>query len=347
MWKRILQSFLNPICNTVTFLAAVVTTVISSSAAPATLEELNSHLFTDASIVWEANADKLPKSFWVYQRQLPRVFSATVISNAIVLGSLQDKGFPEPSTKQTCIMAEPPCPCANVCNFSIIPDDAVMSFTSPSYKDASVEDIPGDQVIAKRAWDYTSQFGLDPAQLTRARFFTHLKLSEETGTELSNSICGRGIFLSRQLDGIAFFSASDDGEGAEGFSIEFGGSGKIRFFFLRWSDIEPYESQQTTSQQEIAHCIKAHKILVLPNVGEEDFFARLKLLAGAKKLTITKITPYYGEGIFGEMPLNDAPSKWIMPFAELDAIADFGNSNLDVRMVSPVLSSEVSRLLGK
>jgi hypothetical protein len=35
------------------------------------------------------------------------------------------------------------------------------------------------------------------------------------------------------------------------------------------------------------------------------------------------------------------------PFAELEAVADFGNSNATIRFVAPILSSEVNRLLGK
>lgn len=328
-------------------LAGILATVISSSAAPTTLEELNSHLFTNAVIVWQAPTNRLADSFWVYQRRLPRVFSATVISNAIVLGSLQDKGFPKPSTDETCIMAEPPCPCANICNFFINPADAVMSFTSPSYKDGSPEGIPTDQAIAQRAWKYTVQLGLDPAYLTQKSFFTHLYNPDPDGKGATNIICGRGIFLPRQLDGVSFFSADDEGDGAEGFSIEFGGHGQIRYFCLRWSNVERHESQKTASPEEIISCIKAHKTIVLPNAGEETFFARLTKLASAKKLIITKITPYYGAGVFGEMPTNDVPCNFTTPFAELEAVAEFGGSNATLQLVSPILSSEVSRLLAK
>jgi hypothetical protein len=84
----------------------------------------------------------------------------------------------------------------------------------------------------------------------------------------------------------------------------------------------------------------------MPNGDEENYFDRLKTLASAKKLTITKITPYYGEGMFGDVPTNDVPCKYATPFAELEAVADFGNSNATVRLLSPILSSEVRRLLG-
>lgn len=331
--------------KTIAILAVNFLTACSALANPPTVEELWSHLFTNGPIAWQAPTNHLPKSFWVYQRTLPRIFSATVISNAIVLGSLQSKGFPKPSTNETCIMAEPPCPCANVCNFFIQPNDAAMSFESPDYKNGSPQGIPNDQVIAKRAWDYVPRLGVDPAQLTQTAFFTHAYNVDPTGKDTTNFVCGRGIFLARQLDGVNFFSADNTGDGAEGFSIEFGSYGQIRFFYLRWSNVERYESQQTASLQEITHCIRAHKAIVLPNADEEDYFARLKKLATAKKLTITKITPYYGEGMFGEVPTNDVPSKFATPFAELEAVADFGNSNAIVRVVSPILSSEVDRLL--
>jgi hypothetical protein len=326
-------------------LALVFVQSLSASAGVPTLEELSSHLFTNAPIVWQAPTNHLPKHIWVYQRHLPRIFSATVISNAIVLGSLQSKGFPLPSMNKTCIVAESPCPCGNVCNFFINPSEASMSFESPNYKDGSPNGIPSDNSIAKRAWDCVPQLGLDPAQLIQKSFFTHSFNVDHTGKGTTNFVCGRGIFLSRQLDGIAFFSAENTGDEAEGFSMEVGRDGQIRLFCFRWSAIERYESQRTASLQEIIQCIKAHKTIVVPNIDEENYFARLRTLANAKKLTITKITPYYGEGFFGTIPTNDVPCEFATPFAELEAVADFGTSNATVRLACPILSSEVNRLL--
>jgi len=47
------------------------------------------------------------------------------------------------------------------------------------------------------------------------------------------------------------------------------------------------------------------------------------------------------------VPTNDLPPEFVTPFAELEAVADFGNSNAVVQLVSPILSSEVNRLLAK
>jgi hypothetical protein len=287
----------------------------------------------------------VPKYFWIYQRQLPRVFSATVISNAIVLGSLQSSGFPQPSTNETCITMGPPCPCGNICNFSIDPNEASIGFVSTNDNAASPNGIPSDEVIAKRAWKCVPQLGLDPTQMMQKTFFTHLFDVYRTDKDKPDFVCGRGIVLSRQLDGVAFFSADNTGDEGEGFSIEFGSYGQIRSFSLRWSTLIRYESQPTASLQEITRCIKAHKTVVVPDIGERNYFAQLRTLANAKKLTIIKITPVYAEWVFGTAPTNDVPCKFATPFAELEATADFGTSNATVRLVSPILLSDVNRLL--
>jgi len=318
---------------------------IPPSAKAGSVEELWSHLFTNGPIVWHAPTEHLPTSFWIYKRDLPRIFPAWVITNGIVLGSLQSKGFPKPSTNHTCIVAEPPCPCGNVCNFFINPSEASMSFVSPDYKDGSPSGLPGDNDIAKRAWGYAPQLGLDPKQMVQESFFTHSFNTDKAGNETTNFVCGRGVFLSRQLDGVTFFSDEKTCDDVEGFSIEFGGYGQIRAFNFRWSNLRRHENQPTASHEQIIQCVKSHKAIVLPNSDEQDYFARLRTLATAKKLTITKITPYYGEGVFGEVPTNNVPCKFVTPLAELEAVADYGTSNSTLRLVSPLLSSEVERLL--
>jgi hypothetical protein len=108
--------------------------------------------------------------------------------------------------------------------------------------------------------------------------------------------------------------------------------------------LERSELQSVANPQQIIACIRAFKTMSLPDENEPDYFGRLKNLAKAKKFTITKITPYYSEGVYGETPTNDEPPKVIMPIAELDAVADFGSSNLSVRLFSPILALEVARL---
>ena len=155
----------------------------------------------------------------------------------------------------------------------------------------------------------------------------------------------RRLFI-RQLDGISFTDIGDNGANG-GFWIEFGSHEQIRAFSLVWPDLKRDKFQQIASPEQIIACIRAQKTIVIPNANEEKYFERIKDLANAKTFTITKITPNYTEGFMGEAPTNDAPPEFITPFADLEAVANFGNSNATVRLVSQIVSSEVSRLLAK
>ena len=323
--------------NLAVLLTATVATVNAQS-----WQELSSGLFTNAEIVWRVPTNALPKNLWVYHRLLPHVFPATVISNAVVLGSLQKRGVPKSSTNDFFILKEvpPDWPTSIPTLLGIRPADASLCFSIDSFVPVSQKEIPDDETIIKLARKYAPQLGLDPAKLTQEKIYNHSCDTDQA----FNAVCGRGVFFSRQFDGVSFFSAADDGESAEGFSIEFGERGKIQAFSVRWSDVERYKNERTASPDEIIRCIRAHKAIVMPNFRDDDF-DRLKKLATAKKFTITKITPYYGEGMFGEVPTNDVPCEFATPFAELEAVADFGNSNTTVRLLSPILSSEVVRLL--
>ena len=331
--------------KTFAFFAASLAAAFSSLADTSSLENFSPHLSANAPIIWQATTNHLPKNIWIYRRLGPRIFSTTVISNAIVLGSLQSKGFPQPSTNQTCFTADEDInsPCGHPCIFFINPDSATLSYTIRHPDVGSGEDIPSDKAVVKRAWDCAFQLGVDHAQVVEKELTSHFN-SDENGDKLTNQICGRGVYLSRQLDGICFWGNGDDSSN-EGFWIEFGSHGKIRSFSLNWPSLERYKNHQTASPQQIIACIQSHKIIVIPNADEETYFQRVKALANAKKITVTKITPCFSEGVYGETPTNNEPSKYVSPIAELEAVADFGNSNATVRLFSPILSSEVNRLL--
>jgi hypothetical protein len=327
-------------------LAAVVMTGFSSPAQQPTWQELTSRLFTNAPIVWRAT-NTLPKSFWIYQRTLPRVFTAPVISNAIVLASLQKKGFPKPSTNEFSIVEDkgPHYPGPIPVIFAIRPADASMDYGSPHEVIVPGKTIISDESVIAQAGKAAMQLGLDPEKLATGKVYTRKCDTDQSGNAASHT-CGRGVFLSRQLDGVTFFSYDNDTAAAEGLAIEFGIYGGIKSFSLRWSDMARLKNQATASPQEIIQCILTHKAIILP-MGNEDYFAKLKTLATAKKLTVTCITPYYSESFFGETPTNDAPCQFAMPFAELEAIADLGNNKLTFQMVAPITLADVIRVLKK
>jgi hypothetical protein len=324
------------------FLTAILVTAFPSFASSTnSLENFSPHFPTNTEILCQAPTKLLPKDFWIYKRLPPRPFSASVISNAVVLASLQDKGFPKPSTNAFFIWSAPN-PCGmGFSIFSIQPASTTITFLSPN-QNLSTNKIPDAETVTKRAFECAARFGLDQAYLVAKNVYAS---SNAVGCDqtLTNGICARGIFLSRKLDGISFWG--DANNGADGFSIKFGSRGQIRSFSLIWPNLKRDKQCQTASPEEIIRCIREHKVIVLPD-DEPNYFGRIKNLAQAATFTITKITPYYSEGVFGEVPTNDVPPELITPIAELEAVADFGNANTTVRLVSPVLSSDVTRLVG-
>lgn len=209
-------------------------------------------------------------------------------------------------------------------DFAILPDVGQMSFSLGDRAPDSPEGIWTNQAAIEYAWNILLELGVDRSQFIK-----------------TNTATSWGISFPRQVDGIQFQNDS------EGFAIQqFGKEEKVRNFCLTWPNLERDQQSQTATPQQIITCIRAFKTPVAPNDDEPDYFSRVKNLAEAKKLTITKITPYYGEGIYGETPTNGDWPKTVMPIAKLEAIADFGGSNTILRFFSPIVSSDVTRLFG-
>jgi hypothetical protein len=337
------------IINKPTIFTLVLVMTLSAFADSTNLfENFSPHFSTNTEILWKAPTNHLPQSFWVYKRYLPRIFSETVISNAIVLASLQRKGFPKSSTNDFYIHEDftPNGPGMVPEYFGILPNDAYLYYTAPSPDHAAI-DIPNNTILVAEAFKHARDFGLNSTDLIQKNFFTDLCNTNLHQQLPPDGVIGRGVFLSRQLNGITFFSPDDQGSGAEGFLLELGGEGKIQAFFLRYSDIKPYRNVSIARPDQIIQCIRTQKIIVLPDPNDEWYFEKIKKLATARKFTITQITAYYVDNTFGETPTWDAPSQFISPIAELDAVADFGNSNMTIHIYAPITSSDVGRLLGK
>lgn len=306
------------------------------------LQRFSPKFSANTRIVWKAPTNQLPKTFWIYKRLSPRPFSGTVISNAVDLASLRDRKFPTSSTNSFFIWSKPN-PCGMSYDvFSIEPASGSISFSSPD-QNLFTNDVPSDQIVVKRAFECAGRLGLNGAELVLRKVYG---LSNAAGCEpLTNGTCARGIFLSRKLDGFCFYG--DANNGSEGFSIEFGSRGQIRAFSFVWPNLERFQQSASLSTKQIIRCIREQKIVVVPDDNETTYFRRLEMLAHANTFTITKITPVYGDSVFGEVPTNNLPAQFITPFAELEAVADFGTSKTTVRLVSPLVLPEFDRLFLK
>jgi hypothetical protein len=288
------------------------------------LEDIAPHFAATAQIVWKVPSNGVPKSLWIYKK-LPHVFSAATISNAVILAGFQQKGFPKPTTNATFIwdnipgstIDEPRPP-----YFAITPEDGVIQHDIGDRWPDAPNEILVDRAEVDYAWNCLAWLGVDRAQFVKT------------------NVASYGVSFPRQIDGIRFPDET------EGFSIQrYGKARRLRFFLLTLPNLQRTREDATATPQEIIQCIRAFKTPVLPNGDEADYFARVKTVAKATSLTITKLTPYYGEGVYGEEPMNDLRPNWVMPVAYLDATATLGTSNVAVRLYSPILASDAVRLL--
>jgi hypothetical protein len=311
-----------------------------------TLEEFSPRLSASAQVVWNAPTNNLPRSLWVYQRHGPRIFSPAIISNAMVLGSLQGKGIPKPPTKDFFIWEDrgPNYPGPIPALFSIRPAFGTISYCRPWPARGAGTDLPSDTGVVARAWSELRRFGVDPKQVKLKDLTSFFCSEDESGKPVSKRLCGRGAFLSRQLGGISFLGKGDDGS-AEGFWIELGSRGELRGFCLNWPDLDQHERHQIASPVQLMECIRKQKVMVLPGDEEGGYFQRLKRLGSARKLAITKITLYYSDGVFGDWPTNDVPSQFVAPCAELETVAEFKDGKATAVFLSPILASDTVRLL--
>jgi hypothetical protein len=179
-----------------------------------------------------------------------------------------------------------------------------------------------DRAAVDYAWDCLARLGIDRKQFVKTNDSKF------------------GVSFPRQIDGIRF---QDD---SEGFSIQqYGKERKLRYFCLTLPTLQRTKEDITASPKEIIACIRAFKVPIMPNGEEADYLGRVKAIAKAKKLTITKLTLYYGDGAFGETPPENQPPKTVTPIAYLETTANFGTSNATLTLAAPILSSDVRRLL--
>jgi hypothetical protein len=75
------------------FTAIFATAICSLADSTNFLERFSPHFPANTEILWQASTNRLPQGFWIYKRLPPRPFSASVISNAVILLHCRVKDF--------------------------------------------------------------------------------------------------------------------------------------------------------------------------------------------------------------------------------------------------------------
>ena len=294
-----------------------------SSFADYTLEDISPHFSTNAANRMASTDESVCRKVFGFTKSCRKLFLQRPFPTQSFWLHFRIKGFQNlQQTESSFGLTVPMVKCSRpILQFCRIWDKCPLQLGDR--RPDSPGGIATNQAAVDRAWNCLAQLGLDRSQFVKTN-------------DVSSG--GYGVFIPRQIDGIQVYG------GLEGFQIQFNKQ-KVLQFCLLLPNLERDQESKVASPQQIIACIRAFKTPSPPNGDEPNYFGRIKGLAKAKKITITKITPYYGEGIYGEAPTNGELPTIVTPIAELEAVANLGNSNATVRLLSPILSTEAIRLL--
>lgn len=300
-------------------------------AAALTFEDVSPRLPTNTPIVWEAATNYLPSALPIY-RSAPQIFSAVTISNAIILAA-----FPFPksiiaSTNSLSLRDREGDRWSRALNVQPL-------WGQIDYRDRtelkSTTDVPDEEAVSRRALEYAARLGISTSELfekPESRRTENFRFGEA-----KNQVCARSTVLTRKIDGFELKEF--------GFEIQLGSQGQIRRFALLWPELKPIETQRLVNVEQIIECIRAQKTPMAVTADGSMDWAKLKSLATAHSLTVTNITPVYAEGEFGGTSEENDPDRYFTPYAELDCIAELGDTNINVRLLSPILATDAAKLL--
>ena len=295
---------------------------LRSPADAPRLENPFFHPDTHAEIIWNAPAGELPKNLRIYKMD-PQTFSPAVISNAMALASFQWKDLVSPPGYKAVLCFQDSKDEFWTRALTIIPQFGQILYRVRANPTNSAA-VPNDEEVAKRTWKYLAQFQIDPSQLIEKPENRRIEFCEGSTT----NVCARGIFLTRKMDGIEIREL--------GFGMDFSSGGQIKGFYLVWPVLEVSETFQVVSPDQIVAWVKKGK--AFPTEDELKNPATIKNLTAAQKLIITKITPEYGKGRYGEMPTTES-ENFVSPFGILEGTASLVDTNVNFRLYCPILST--------
>lgn len=128
----------------------------------------------------------------------------------------------------------------------------------------------------------------------------------------------RGVRLFRAVDGVCFGGVGRCG----GLYVDFGNDGEVSELELVWRTLQSKSEVTVAKSDQFRRWISAGQA----TLDIDDGFDPSQI----KRLTITRITPYYLGKDGTEI------QKTIFPYAVLTALADLGRTNITVSLNTPI-----------
>ena len=266
-----------------------------------------------APVFWAAPTNDLPTTLMVY-KVVPQQFSKEVMSNILAITSFKPRALKLSPDKKT-MHWEDNRGGAMRRRLTISPALGWIDYLDTKAVEISTnaaKGVPSFEEVERLALEYCRRLGGDTNQLAMhptSRTYNHRTLFNKKGGDMIlEDVTARGIMVTRQVDGIRFAGSSGRG----GLYIEFANQSKLHALTMNWRNLQPHQRHKTANPNAIVAWVAAGKA-VEPNPAEDA--------SQARKLTITKITPYY----LGEV--GGAPQDLVLPFAQLEVVADLEGTN--------------------
>jgi len=313
-------------------LICIVARVVSADNAPIFESSFTKFHINNTQITWTAPTNQLCAVLWTY-KVVPQVFSEKEISELMHSSLINNKikEVREPLHYSNS---------SNTCSLVVIPAQGYIKyfdeFAPPNHWDSTnhlwerVEGLPNKTKIEQLGLKLLKQFGIKRTELAQNKDSHLITFGENktrsyfdrrTNKYIDDEVIARGIFFNRRIDGVNFAGIGLGG----GCEIEFGNNAKIADFKLVWRNLQRYEHYKVATQDEIKQfifngsAVLTHKNYVNP--------------ANIRQLTITDISPLYMGANGNEI------QNFIYPFAKIEAIADVGNTNQEIELYCPILST--------
>jgi hypothetical protein len=262
-------------------------------------------------LVWAAQTNALPLALWIYQI-MPTAFSAAQMTNAAELADfriakLSASPVPIPDKHLSYFQDRGQ---AGVRHLAIAPSIGCMEYYGAFSMKEGATNVPSIERANQLAFECLLRLGIDRSQLVATGravgTSTRGKLDQE-GRKLTEEVVRRGASFVRRIDGYETSGLC--------FLGVFGNDGKITQFSLVWRNLLPCQLCKALTPSQIADAIRAGAAIAPP----QDF--NFDALAQAKRLAITKATPFYFD------PSGMTALEYLAPYVQVDISVETGPTN--------------------
>ena len=283
---------------------------------------------TNASIIWTAMTNDLPRALSFYHAQKSQIPPST-ISNLLVIGGFSGKDRKE--ERGSSISYSSP---DEKKSLWINTEWSFVDYTDRKADNIKMtEGVPDKTRAVELATNYLSRLGIETEQLAKRTGSTELKTYFNEGEATlfkgpgqpayATNLHMRGVIFMRALDGVEFFGGSARG----GCTVEFGHHANVSKILIAWRNLQKGKTYSVAGPEQLSKWIKEGKA-----VWQRDAESPPIEWSSINTITIKSVTPYYFTDSYGEVA---KPQNIAFPFFELEALVSEGSTNVTVRLHCP------------